>query len=190
MKQQLLRHSLGALIGALIVLLGAVAWFYLKRPAEIPEPFTPIIWFENERGYLKGRAEAMGSGKPLLVLIEKKRCRRCKLFEEHFLRDKELKAELKKFIKIRLNISATDNSRNLARRYPYQSRLPALFVQNNVDDMPRPIHVLVDLEQIWMPSPSYSRGNYMPLSPTTITMAINETLKIPRDVLTKELNNS
>lgn len=56
-----------------------------------------------------------------------------------------------------------DGSEHILRRFPQVATPPGIYVQQPGEPL-KPIKIVVDIQQIWMPGVTWQRGFFMPLS--------------------------
>jgi hypothetical protein len=150
----------GIITGVLLLLAGTGGlWFaFSGTPAEEETP-----WLAGAQGYEKAQQLALHKGYSLLYVIESAKCRRCKLLDKMLWQSDDMSPVLAKLIKVRLNPHAKDGSEHILRRFPQVATPPGVYVQRPGEPL-KPIKIVVDLEQIWMPGVTWQRGFFMPLS--------------------------
>lgn len=150
----------GVVTGALLLLAGAGGlWFALGDMAS--EQDNP--WLIGADGYAKAQQLALHKGYPLLYVIERAKCRRCKVLDATLWQSEEMEPVLARLVKVRLNPDAGDGSEHILRRFPQVATPPGIYVQQPGEPL-KPIKIAVDLQQIWMPGVTWRRGFFMPLS--------------------------
>ncbi len=147
------------LTGMLLLLAGAGAlWFVLGGSGAQDNP-----WLSGAEGYEQAQRLALREGYPLLYVIERAKCRRCKALNTRLWRAPEMQSALAGLVKVRLNPDAGDGSEHILRSFPQVVTLPGIYVQQPGEPL-KPIKIVVDLQQIWMPGVTWQRGFFMPLS--------------------------
>ncbi|MGE6286475.1 hypothetical protein ACLHZ9_15935 [Aeromonas media] len=161
------------LTGLLLLLAGAGAlWFVLGGSEGQDNP-----WLSGAEGYEQAQRLALGEGYPLLYVIERAKCRRCKALDNELWRAPEMQSALAGLAKVRLNPDAGDGSEHILRRFPQVATAPGIYVQRPGEPL-RPIKVVVDIQQIWMPGVTYGRGFFMPLSGAAFEAVLRVTLSL------------
>ena len=145
--------------GVLLLLAGAGALWYLLGGAGKQE--NP--WLSGAEGYEQAQRLALREGYPLLYVIERAKCRRCKALNTRLWRAPEMQSALAGLVKVRLNPDAGDGSEHILRRFPQVATPPGIYVQQPGEPL-KPIKIVVDIQQIWMPGVTWQRGFFMPLS--------------------------
>ncbi|WP_421292942.1 hypothetical protein [Aeromonas taiwanensis] len=159
--------------GALLLLAGAGAlWFALGGGDGQENP-----WLNGAEGYEQAQRLALSEGYPLLYVIERTKCRRCKALDKLLWRAPEMQSALAGLAKVRLNPEAGDGSEHILRRFPRVATAPGIYVQRPGEPL-RPVKIAVDLEQIWMPGVTYGRGFFMPLSEPAFEAVLRVTLSL------------
>ena len=159
--------------GVLLVLAGAGAlWFVLGPPAGEDNP-----WLSGAEGYEQAQQRALSEGYPLLYVIEHAKCRRCKTLDALLWRAPEMQSTLAGLVKVRLNPDAGDGSEHILRRFPPVATPPGVYIQRPGEPL-RPIKIVVELQQIWMPGVTYGRGFFMPLSGAGFDAVLRVTLSL------------
>lgn len=147
------------LTGMLLLLAGAGAlWFVLGGSGAQDNP-----WLSGAEGYEQAQRLALSEGYPLLYVIERAKCRRCKALNNELWRAPEMQSALAGLAKVRLNPDAGDGSEHILRRFPQVATPPGIYVQQPGEPL-KPIKIVVDIQQIWMPGVTWQRGFFMPLS--------------------------
>ncbi|WP_323905013.1 thioredoxin domain-containing protein [Aeromonas hydrophila] len=150
----------GVVTGVLLLLAGAGGlWFTLGGSGS--EEDNP--WLRGAEGYAQAQQLALHKGYPLLYVIERAKCRRCKLLETTLWQSEEMAPVLARLVKVRLNPDAGDGSEHILRRFPQVATPPGIYVQQPGEPL-KPIKIVVDIQQIWMPGVTWQRGFFMPLS--------------------------
>ncbi|MEN9583633.1 MAG: hypothetical protein RLZZ616_639 [Pseudomonadota bacterium] len=150
----------GVVTGVLLLLAGAGGlWFALGDMASEEE--NP--WLSGADGYARAQQLAQLKGYPLLYVIERAKCRRCMLLDATLWQSQEMAPVLARLVKVRLNPDAGDGSEHILRSFPQVVTLPGIYVQQPGEPL-KPIKIVVDLQQIWMPGVTWQRGFFMPLS--------------------------
>lgn len=150
----------GVVTGVLLLLAGAGGlWFTLGGSGS--EEGNP--WLSGAEGYEQAQQLALQKGYPLLYVIERAKCRRCKLLETTLWQSAEMAPVLARLVKVRLNPDAGDGSEHILRRFPQVATPPGIYVQQPGEPL-KPIKIVVDIQQIWMPGVTWQRGFFMPLS--------------------------
>lgn len=150
----------GVVTGVLLLLAGAGGlWFTLGGTGG--EEDNP--WLSGAEGYAQAQQLALQKGYPLLYVIERAKCRRCKLLDSTLWQTEEMAPVLARLVKVRLNPNAGDGSEQILRRFPQVATLPGIYVQQPGEPL-KPIKIVVDIQQIWMPGVTWQRGFFMPLS--------------------------
>ena len=161
------------LTGALLLLAGAGAlWFALGGTAGQENP-----WLSGAEGYEQAQRLALKEGYPLLYVIERAKCRRCKALDNRMWRAPEMESALAGLAKVRLNPDAGDGSEHILRRFPRVETAPGIYVQRPGEPL-RPIRVVPDTEEIWMPGVTYGRGFFMPISGAAFEAVLRVTLSL------------
>ena len=161
------------LTGMLLLLAGAGAlWFVLGGSGAQDNP-----WLSGAEGYEQAQRLALSEGYPLLYVIERAKCRRCKALNNELWRAPEMQSALAELAKVRLNPAAGDGSEHILRRFPPVATAPGIYVQRPGEPL-RPIKVAVDIQQIWMPGVTYGRGFFMPLSGAAFEAVLRVTLSL------------
>ncbi|MFM5243474.1 hypothetical protein ACLH0O_15790 [Aeromonas media] len=161
------------LTGLLLLLAGAGAlWFVLGGSEGQDNP-----WLSGAEGYEQAQRLALREGYPLLYVIERAKCRRCKALDNELWRAPEMQSALAGLAKVRLNPDAGDGSEHILRRFPQVATAPGIYVQRPGEPL-RPIKVVVDIQQIWMPGVTYGRGFFMPLSGAAFEAVLRVTLSL------------
>jgi hypothetical protein len=110
-------------------------------------------------------------------VIEHAKCRRCKTLDALLWRAPEMQSTLAGLVKVRLNPDAGDGSEHILRRFPPVATPPGVYIQRPGEPL-RPIKIVVDLQQIWMPGVTYGRGFFMPLSGAGFDAVLRVTLSL------------
>ena len=152
---------------------GGAAWYFFGKAPQ--GPANP--WYEGAEGYHQAQQQALALGYPLLYVLEVPKCRRCKALNERFWRSDEMAAPLSRLVKVRLNPGEGDGSEQILRRFPKVATPPGIFVQRPGEPL-RPIKLVVDINQLWMPGKTWQRGFYMPLSAATFEAVLGTTLAL------------
>ena len=161
------------LTGMLLLLAGAGAlWFVLGGSGAQDNP-----WLSGAEGYEQAQRLALSEGYPLLYVIERAKCRRCKALNNELWRAPEMQSALAGLAKVRLNPDAGDGSEHILRRFPQVATAPGIYVQRPGGPL-RPIKVAVDIQQIWMRGVTYGRGFFMPLSGAAFEAVLRVTLSL------------
>ncbi|MGL4249987.1 MAG: hypothetical protein ACRCR1_04905 [Aeromonas sp.] len=148
-------------------------WFWSgKDSGKVANP-----WYEGAEGYHQAQQQAQALGYPLLYVLEVPRCRRCKALNEGFWRSDEMAAPLSRLVKVRLNPGKGDGSEQILRLFPKVATPPGIYIQQPGAPL-KPIKVVVDIEQIWMPGVTWMRGFYMPLSAVSFESVLRTTLAL------------
>ena len=164
----------GVVTGVLLLLAGAGGlWFTLGGSGS--EEGNP--WLSGAEGYAQAQQLALQKGYPLLYVIERAKCRRCKLLDSSLWQSEEMAPVLARLVKVRLNPDAGDGSEHILRRFPQVATAPGIYVQRPGEPL-RPIKIAVDIEQIWMPGVTYGRGFFMPLSGAAFEAVLRVTLSL------------
>ncbi|ALP42642.1 hypothetical protein [Aeromonas schubertii] len=176
------------LVGGVLLLAGAGTagvWWWLGQSTpdvavKAPDKPSPKAWQEGFAGFLLARSESEQSGIPLLYLVERNpgHCFYCKQLHQALFDNPEMKAAIAPFIKISLNPDANNNSQQAIAQLPEITSYPAMFMQLSPQGPLLPLKVVVQAEQIWVPREDYMKGNFMPLSPASLTLAIDNTRKL------------
>ncbi|MDO2948957.1 hypothetical protein [Aeromonas simiae] len=172
------REIVVLLAGLLAALLGGWFWWQRAAPVKAPEP----IWLSGAAGAERAQQQALSQGRPLLYLVERSpgHCRRCVLLHERLFDNPEMTAVLAPFIRVRLNPDLGNESQRVMARLPKVERYPELFLQQEPSGPVLPIKVVVEASQIWVPRGDFQQGNHMPLSPTSLDMALENTRRLLR----------
>ncbi|MCF3095788.1 hypothetical protein EHZ86_00265 [Aeromonas australiensis] len=158
---------------AVTLLAAGAFWFWSgSGPAKLANP-----WYEGAEGYYQAQQQALALGYPLLYVLETPKCRRCKGLNQRFWRSDEMAAPLNRLVKVRLNPGKGDGSEQILRRFPKVATPPGIFIQQPGQPL-RPIKIVVDIEQIWMPGKTWRRGYYMPLSAAGFEAVVHTTLAL------------
>ena len=80
-------------------------------------------------------------------------------------------------VQVRLNPGKGDGSEQILRRFPKVATPPGIYIQQPGQPL-RPIKVVVDFDQIWMPGKTWLRGFYMPLSAAGFEAVVHTTLSL------------
>ncbi|MFR9719985.1 hypothetical protein ACL00X_11570 [Aeromonas diversa] len=176
------------LVGGGLLLAGAGTaglWWWLGQSSPAPTkqaPAKPGIrgWQEGFAGFLLARSESEQSGVPLIYLVERNpgHCFHCKQLHQALFDNPEMKAAIAPFIKVSLNPDVDNNSKQAITQLPEITSYPAMFMQLSPRGPLLPLKVVVQAGQIWVPREDYMKGNFMPLSPASLTMAIDNTRKL------------
>ncbi|MDO6525324.1 hypothetical protein Q4519_06460 [Motilimonas sp. 1_MG-2023] len=120
--------------------------------------------------------------RPLLIYLKRSPCKYCDDFEENYLTLPSISEQIQPMVKISITVKSDDTqAQSLLKRYQVL-RFPAVVIKHNPHSEAIRLHVLMDLQQVWLPIPDYKRGNYTPLSETTLNLALSETLKVAQDL--------
>ena len=157
----------------LMVVGGGAAWFFFGKGAQ--GPANP--WYQGAEGYHQAQQQALALGYPLLYVLETPKCRRCGDLEKKFWQSKEMTGPLARLVKVRLNPGKGDGGEQILRRFPKVATPPGIYIQQPGQPL-RPIKVVVDIDQIWMPGKTWQRGFYMPLSAAGFEAVVHTTLSL------------
>ncbi len=160
-----------AVIGLMMVG-GGAAWYFLGKTQQPANP-----WYEGAEGYQQAQQQALALGYPLLYVLETPKCRRCKALNERFWRSEEMRVPLSRLVKVRLNPGKGDGSAQILRRFPKVATPPGIYIQQPGQPL-KPIKIVVDIQQIWMPGKTWLRGFYMPLSAAGFEAVVHTTLSL------------
>ena len=168
------KNTLGLLLGLGAIALLLTMYFVLidRWPWQHPLP-----WHYNQAGYQQAASLSRQSGQPILLLIERRRCRRCNLLDEALLKDPHLESVVSDLILVRLDISANSATAQLAARYGRDLKLPVMFLETEPGEKAYPLHLNPELSHIWVPGQPGTQGNKMPLSVASLDLAIERTLQ-------------
>lgn len=124
--------------------------------------------------------------KPLFIYFTRTPCKDCDDFEDEYLTLPSIRAQLAPAIKLKIKVD-NDNTQMQALLKRYQIiRLPAMVIKHSPETEAIRVHVLMDLQQVWLPIPDYKRGNYTPLSETTLNVAVERTFAIAKDLAVQQ----
>jgi hypothetical protein len=168
--------NLGKWLGLLLALLlvaGGVGWYAWNQQALA----RGNPWLKGEQGAARAEQLARESGMAVLYVIESDKCRRCKLLDKALWQDPALTSTLAGLAKVRLNPSVGDGSERVLRRFPKVNTPPGIYLQQGGGPL-KPIQIVVDIEQIWMPGVTYRRGFFMPLSVAGFDAVLRTTLAL------------
>lgn len=155
----------------LMVVGGAAFWFFAGTSSQ--GPANP--WYQGAEGYQQAQQQALALGYPLLYVLETPKCRRCGDLEKKFWQSKEMAGPLARLVKVRLNPGKGDGSEQILRRFPKVATPPGIYIQQPGQPL-RPIKIVVDIDQLWMPGKTWQRGFYMPLSGAGFEAVVHTTL--------------
>ena len=120
--------------------------------------------------------------KPLFIYFTRTPCKDCDEFENDYLTLASIRSQIAPSIKLKIRVD-NDNTQiqSLLKRYQI-IRLPAMVIKQSPSHEAIRVHVLMDLQQVWLPVPDYKRGNYTPLSETTLNIALERTFTIAKNL--------
>ncbi|MCE2571295.1 hypothetical protein [Motilimonas eburnea] len=119
---------------------------------------------------------------PLFIYFTRSPCKDCDTFENDYLTLGSVRSQIAAAVKLKIKVD-NDNSQIQALLKRYQIiRLPAMVIKHSPATEAIRVHVLMDLQQVWLPIPDYKRGNYTPLSETTLNVALERTFAIAKDL--------
>lgn len=163
----------GGLAAGVLMVAGGVAWFFSGSEADK----AASAWYQGDEGYQSAQRQALSSGQPLLYVLETPKCRRCKALDQRFWQSDEMVGPLSRLVKVRLNPGSGDGSEQILRRFPKVATPPGIYVQRSGEPL-KPIKLVVDINQIWMPGKTWQRGFYMPLSAAAFESVLETTLAL------------
>lgn len=168
--------NLGKWLGLLLALLlvaGSAGWYWWNQQALV----RGNPWLKGAQGVARAQQLARESGMAVLYVIESDKCRRCKLLDKGLWQDPALASTLAGLAKVRLNPHAGDGSERVLRRFPKVATPPGIYLQQ-ADGPLKPMQIVVDIQQIWMPGVTYRRGFFMPLSAAGFEAVLHTTLAL------------
>ncbi len=120
--------------------------------------------------------------KPLFIYFTRTPCKDCDDFENEYLTLASIRSQIAPAIKLKIKVDNENTQiQSLLKRYQI-IRLPAMVIKHGPSNEAIRVHVLMDLQQVWLPIPDYKRGNYTPLSETTLNVAVERTFAIAKDL--------
>lgn len=169
--------------GGALVLVAAAAltgWLLGQKGAAPEQSATRPVWQEGLAGFRQAQTQALAQGAPLLYLVERNpgHCRRCVQLREMLFDNPEMKQALAPFVRVALNPDAGDHSQDAIVTLPPVHNYPALFMQLQPQGAALPLKIVVEVSQIWVPRDTFMKGHYMPLSPASMTLAIEQTRRL------------
>jgi len=162
-------------VAALVLMLLAAGAFWFWSGSGSGKVANP--WYEGAEGYHQAQQQALALGYPLLYVLEVPKCRRCKALNERFWRSAEMAGPLSRLVKVRLNPGKGDGSEQILRRFPKVVTPPGIYIQQPGAPL-KPVKIVVDIDQIWMPGVTWQRGFYMPLSAAGFEAVLHTTLAL------------
>ncbi|MFM4825905.1 thioredoxin domain-containing protein [Aeromonas bivalvium] len=170
-----MKHLATGLAGALVLLLvaGGLGWYWWSQGAR----HSGNPWLRGEQGEARAQQLARESGMAMLYVIEADKCRRCKLLDKMLWQDPAMASTLAGLAKVRLNPGAGDGSDRVLRRFPKVKTPPGIYLQQAGGPL-KPVQIVVDIQQIWMPGVTYRRGFFMPLSAVGFDAVLRTTLAL------------
>ncbi len=171
------RVGLPAVLLVLIGTLSYVYFFYVQRDALS----SGDGWYFEEKGLAQAIEDSKQYKRPLLLYFTRNPCRNCGFFENDYLTDSDFIAASKPMLKVKITANTNRQTQSLADKYQVVT-YPSMVIKASPESPPIKLHVLMGLNQVWLPSPTYLRGNYTPLSMTTLTLAMKRTLILAHDL--------
>jgi len=170
---------LAILMVAGLLALAYIAFFHLRPQHHVSAKDGWLFGIE-QLSYAKKLATQQE--RPLLIYLNRSPCKYCEEFETQYLTLPSIRDQIQPMVKISIRVES-DNAQAQALLKRYQVlRFPAIVIKHNPESQAIRLHVLMDLQQVWLPNPTYERGNYTPLSETTLNLALSKTLTIAKDL--------
>lgn len=174
------------LVTRLLILLGLAAiaslyllFFHVKPQHHVSAKDGWLIGLE-QLPYAKQLSAQQNQ--PLFIYFTRSPCKDCDDFENEYLTLDSVRAQIASAVKLKIKVD-NENTQIQALLKRYQIiRLPAMVIKDSPETEAIRVHVLMDLQQVWLPVPDYKRGNYTPLSETTLNVAIERTFAIAKDL--------
>lgn len=162
-----------------LLALAYIAFFHLRPQHHVSAKDGWLFGIE-QLSYAKKLATQQK--RPLLIYLNRSPCKYCEEFETQYLTLPSIRDQIQPMVKISIRVES-DNAQAQALLKRYQVlRFPAIVIKHNPESQAIRLHVLMDLQQVWLPNPTYERGNYTPLSETTLNLALSKTLAIAQDL--------
>ncbi|WP_257982345.1 thioredoxin family protein [Aeromonas salmonicida] len=153
-----------------LLMVGVTWWLWANRQVTSP-------WYYGIKGYNQAQQQAASSGKPLLYLLEGKKCRRCELLDKLLWRDPAMAKVYGEVVRVRLKAANKDGSELVLSYFPKTTTLPGVYLQESGGPF-KPIKIVPDIQQVWMPGVTWQRGYFMPLSPAAFAAVVHTTLAL------------
>lgn len=134
-------------------------------------------WHFGASGYRSGLNESRIYFKPMLIVVNQSRCRLCDMLKKRLWNNNEFTESFQGLVLVELNSSASVNDLRIAKQLGFRDRAPAIFIRPKYNLPAIPLHILVELDSIWIPGKDNKSGHHAPLSPASFRLAVDETLR-------------
>lgn len=174
------------LVGLVIVLVVILPVYFIFFRGALTFALDPD-WHVGASGYRDALRESRNKFQPILVVVNEERCRKCEILKDQMWKNREFHHALENIILVQLNISRNTNDLRIAKQLGF-TRAPSLFLLPAYNASALPIHVLPDLNSIWVPGRKAGSGYHAPISSTSFRLAVDLSIKYADEILLEKNN--